>query len=288
MNHQRYKRKSFLKQSFSFLKIAGITLFAMLIAACNDSTSSDKKTAHNKPIHISTSAGDFADFVRLYIGPELEKEGYTVTLTEASESKLQNIGVAEGSIDFNITQHKPYLDEFNETHKTDLVTLVQVPTAPYGLYGGKLATLEDVKNGATIGIPANVTNYARGLWILEQLGWIQLRDDIPNRFRALASDISYNPHNLKIVEVAGPQMVRAKPDLDYAIINGNYVVDSEMDLSEALHIESSKHFVNWIVVNEPNKNAPWAKKVVEIVNSDGFKTFIDEKFPHYDLPISWN
>ena len=133
-----------------------------------------------------------------------------------------------------------------------------------------------------------MTNFARGLWILEQIGWIKLRDDIPNRFRALASDIAENPYNIEIVEIAGPQMIRAKQDLDFAIINGNYVVDSDMSLSEALHIESSKHFVNWVVVNEPNKNAPWAKKVVEIINSDGFKAYIAMNFPHYDLPIAWS
>lgn len=286
-----------LKQTFissnslkSSLKIAGMGMLSTLLVACGDSTVDSNTSAQAErktPLHITTSAGDFADFVRDYIGPELEKSGYEVKLSEASDTKIQNLSVAEGSADLNIVQHKPYLDEFNETHKTDLVTLVQVPTASYGLYPGKLLSLNEVKEGATIGIPSNVTNYARGLWILEQIGWIKLRDDIPNRFRAVASDIAENPYNLQIIEINGPQMTRAKDDLDYAIINGNYVIDSGMSLSEALHIESSKHFVNWVVVNEPNKNAPWAKAIIEIINSDGFKKYTAEKFPNYDLPLAW-
>ncbi len=280
--------KQWLQSPLTFLKPAILAGTTVLFVACGDPTSTDTSVkSPKKPLHISTSAGDFADFVRHYIGPELEKAGYKVTLTEASDTKLQNISLAEGSIDLNIVQHKPYLDEFNETHKTDLIPLIQVPTAPYGLYAGKRETLADIKEGATIGIPSNVTNYARGLWILEQIGWIKLREDIPNRFRAVASDIDQNPYNIKIIEIAGPQMIRAKSDLDYAIINGNYVVDSDMSLSEAIHIESSKHFVNWVVVNEPNKNAPWAKKIVEIINSEGFQLFISENFPNYDLPIAW-
>lgn len=280
--HQRLKTRS-------LLKVITIISTTAIFMACSDPSQTDSKNHHTAktPLHISTSAGDFADFVQDYIGPELEKAGYNVKLTTASDTKLQNISVAEGSVELNIVQHKPYLDEFNETHRTDLIPLVQVPTAPYGLYAGKLEILSDVTEGATIGIPSNVTNYARGLWILEQIGWIKVREDIPNRFRALASDITENPYQLKIIEIAGPQMIRAKKDLDYAIINGNYVVDSDMNLSDALHIESSKHFVNWVVVNEPNKNAPWAKKVIEIINSDGFKTYIAENFPHYDLPIAW-
>lgn len=279
-----------LKRPATFLKLAIIAGSTAIFMACSDpdqTTQKDAKTTKT-PLHITTSAGDFADFVRDHIGPELEKVGYSVTQTEASDTKLQNISVAEGSVDLNIVQHKPYLDEFNETHRTDLIPLIQVPTAPYGLYAGKLKTLNEVKEGATIGIPSNVTNYARGLWILEQIGWIKLRDDIPNRFRALASDIVENPYNLQIIEIAGPQMIRARKDLDYAIINGNYVVDSpDLHLSEALHIESSKHFVNWVVVNEPNKNAPWAKKIIEIINSEGFKDYIQKNFPNYDLPIAW-
>ena len=277
-----------LKHPFTLLKLAIIISSTAIFMACSDPSQTAQQDS-KKSLHISTSAGDFSDFVRNYLAPELEKAGYNVIQTEASDTKLQNISVAEGSIDLNIVQHKPYLDEFNETHRTDLIPLIQVPTAPYGLYAGKLKSLDEVKEGATIGIPSNVTNYARGLWILEQIGWIKLREDIPNRFRALASDIVENPYHLQIIEIAGPQMVRARTDLDYAIINGNYVVDAEdIALSDALHIESSKHFVNWVVVNEPNKNAPWAKKIREIMNDEGFKSFIDEYFPNYDLPIAWS
>lgn len=277
-----------LKHPFTLLKLAIIISSTAIFMACSDPSQTAQQDS-KKSLHISTSAGDFSDFVRNYLAPELEKAGYNVIQTEASDTKLQNISVAEGSVDLNIVQHKPYLDEFNETHRTDLIPLIQVPTAPYGLYAGKLKSLDEVKEGATIGIPSNVTNYARGLWILEQIGWIKLREDIPNRFRALASDIVENPYHLQIIEIAGPQMVRARTDLDYAIINGNYVVDAEdIALSDALHIESSKHFVNWVVVNEPNKNAPWAKKIREIMNDEGFKSFIDEHFPNYDLPIAWS
>ena len=287
---QKYYHKA-LQQPRMLLKAFATLIAAFALVACGDNTKDSQTTnsTHNKTqtLNVTTSAGDFADFVKEYIGPELEKSGYKVNLTEASDTKLQNISVAEGSMDFNIVQHKPYLDEFNESHQTDLIPLVQVPTAPYGLYSGKLKTLDEVKEGATVGIPSNVTNYARGLWILEQLGWIKLRDDIPNRFRAVSSDIVENPYNLEIIEVNGAQMLRARPDLDYAIVNGNFIIDAKLHFNEALHIESSKHFVNWIVVNEPNKNAPWANTLIEIINSDGFKTYVAENFPNYDLPIAW-
>lgn len=268
----------------------------LLLSACSDPTNSssnpntqsqNSQNPSGKTIHIATSAGDFADFVRDYIGPELAKNGYPFTLIEISDGTIQNVSLNDGTIDLNIFQHKPYLEEFNENYKTTLTPLVQVPTAPYGLYSGKIESLDQLKTGAKIGIPSNITNLARGLWILEQLGWIQLRADLPNRFRAITSDIASNPYQLQIVEIAGPQMVRARHDLDFAVINGNYAVDAAIPLTDALYIESSKHFINWAVVREDQYSAPWATLFIEIINSDGFKEYIDENFAGYDLPLAW-
>ncbi|GGZ99725.1 hypothetical protein DC083_08805 [Ignatzschineria ureiclastica] len=269
----------------------------LILSACSDPTNSgsnpnvqsqNHQNPSGKTIHIATTAGDFADFVRDYIGPELAKNGYPFTLAEISDGTIQNVSLNDGTLDINIFQHKPYLDEFNENYKTTLTPLVQVPTAPYGLYSGKIASLDQLKKGAKIGIPSNITNLARGLWILEQLGWIQLRADLPNRFRAITSDIASNPYQLQIVEIAGAQMVRARHDLDFAIINGNYAVDAGIPLTDALYIESSKHFINWAVVREDQVTAPWATLFTEIVNSAGFQKYIAENFAGYDLPLAWN
>ena len=168
------------------------------------------------------------------------------------------------------------MEEFNANQKANLIPLVQVPTAPYGIYPGNKQTVDEIEKGASIGIPANVTNFSRGLWILEGLGWITLNENVEN------------PYNLNIREIDAAQMLRAKPDLDYAIINGKYALDAGIHFTDALYIEPSRHFVNWIVIHNRNKETLWAKKVVEIINSDGFKAYSAQKFPGYELPLIWN
>lgn len=264
----------------------------LILTACSEAEPdiSAKTTPQTNPdqqtIRIGTSPGDFADMVRDYIGPELEKAGYQVTLKEITDIVIPNTGVHEGSLEVNIFQHKPYLDEFNENYNATLTPIVQVPTAPFGLYGGKLHSLDAVKEGATIGIPSNVTNFSRGLRILEALGWITLKEDL-DLFRVRKTDITSNPKNLKILEIEAAQMVRARQDVDYAVINGNFAQDAGIPFTEALYIEPSKHFVNWVVVKKADSDTPWAKTLIDIINSEGFKAHTQAHFPGYNLPLSW-
>lgn len=139
-----------------------------------------------------------------------------------------------------------------------------------------------------MGIPSNVTNFSRGLWILEGLGWITIKADAKDRFHLTKQDIASNPHNLDIKEIEAAQMLRAKPDLDYAIINGKYALDAGIHFTDALYVEPSRYFVNWIVIHERNQETTWAKKVIEIINSDGFKAYSSNRFPGYDLPLAWD
>lgn len=274
------------KQLF-YLGIAGLVLTACSEAEPDISTKATSQTNPDQQIiRIGTSPGDFADMVRDYIGPELEKVGYQVTLKEITDIVIPNTGVHDGSLEVNIFQHKPYLDEFNENYNATLTPIVQVPTAPFGLYGGKLHSLDSVKEGATIGIPSNVTNFSRGLRILEALGWITLKEDI-DLFRVRKTDITSNPKNLKILEIEAAQMVRARQDVDYAVINGNFAQDAGIPFTDALYIEPSKHFVNWVVVKKADSDTPWAKTLIDIINSDGFKAYTQVHFPGYNLPLSW-
>lgn len=278
------KKPSFWKSLKRGMKLL-LLATPLLLTACSDDGSTAQ--ASENRIKIGTSPGDFADIVREYLAPELQKSGYQVELTEITDIVIPNVSVEEGALHLNLFQHRPYMEEFNRVRDGHLAPLVQVPTAPYGLYAGKKRSLDEIEKGATVGIPSNVTNFSRGLWILENLGWIELRDDIADPFRIEKRDITKNPYQLEIKEIEAAQMTRARDDLDYAIINGNFALDAGIHFTEALTIEPSKYFVNWIVVHEKNLNAPWATEIVKIINSDGFKAYSQERFPGYNLPLAW-
>ena len=258
------------------------------ITACSDNSATQTNSAiPQKTIRIISSPGDFADMIRNYIGPELQKRGYQYDLKESTNGILPNQSVVDGSADLNLFQHKPYLDEYNAQAKTNLHPLVQVPTAPLAIYKAKSQSLDDVKAGSKIAIPSNVTNFARGLRILESLGWIQL-DPNADPIIVGEKDIIANPQDVEILAIDAPQVVRARADVEYAIINGNFAQDANIPDSDILKTEPGKLFVNWIVVAESNKEADWAKAIIEIVNSQGYKDYVKQNFPaFYNLPPDW-
>ena len=110
------------------------------------SAASAPTTGEKKEIVIGTTVGDFGDMVKDQIQPALEKQGYQVKLVEFTDYVRPNLALAEGELDLNVFQHKPYLDDFKAKHNLNITEAFQVPTAPLGLYPGKLKSLEEVKN----------------------------------------------------------------------------------------------------------------------------------------------
>ncbi len=242
--------------------------------------------AEKQEIVFGTTVGDFGDMVKEQIQPALEKKGYKVKLIEFTDYVRPNLALAEGELDINIFQHKPYLDDFKKEHKLDITEVFQVPTAPLGLYPGKLKSLDEVKDGSSVSAPNDPSNFARALVMLNELGWIKLKDGI-NPLTASKNDIAENLKNINIVELEAAQLPRSRADVDFAIVNGNYAMSSGMKLTETLFQEPSFAYVNWSAVKTADKDSQWVKDVTDAYNSDEFKTYAKQRFAGYKYPASW-
>ena len=104
------------KQILAAAAVAGIS--GLVLVGCNNSPNEETAkadsdaaaTEEKKTIVIGTTEGDFADMVRDQVKGELEAKGYTVKLTTFTDYVRPNLALAEGDLDINIFQHKPYLD----------------------------------------------------------------------------------------------------------------------------------------------------------------------------------
>lgn len=280
----------------TFFKTLSAAALALILAACGgqkdsapaaSASAAADNGAAKKEIVFGTTVGDFGDMVKEQIQPELEKKGYTVKLVEFTDYVRPNLALAEGELDINVFQHKPYLDDFKKEHNLDITEVFQVPTAPLGLYPGKLKSLEEVKDGSTVSAPNDPSNFARVLVMLDELGWIKLKDGI-NPLTASKADIAENLKNIKIVELEAAQLPRSRADVDFAVVNGNYAISSGMKLTEALFQEPSFAYVNWSAVKTADKDSQWLKDVTEAYNSDAFKAYAHKRFEGYKSPAAWN
>ena len=117
-------------QTNAVLKTVSAGMLALVLAACGGqkeaaapaaaSDASAATGAEKKEIVIGTTVGDFGDMVKDQIQPALAKKGYTVKLIEFTDYVRPNLALAEGELDLNVFQHKPYLDDFKKEHKLDI------------------------------------------------------------------------------------------------------------------------------------------------------------------------
>ncbi|MGF6115406.1 D-methionine transport system substrate-binding protein [Janthinobacterium lividum] len=237
-----------------------------------------------KDITIGTSAGPYADQIKLGIKPILEKQGYKVKLVEFNDYIQPNFALAEGSLDANVFQHIVYLKKFALEHKLALTDLITIPTAPIAIYSKKHKTLDDVKEGTTVGLPNDPTNQARALVLLDQLGWIKLRASF-DPVRASEKDIAVNTRKIKLLPLEAAQLPRSLGDTDYSFINGNYALASGLKLTDALVAEKiSPNYINLVAVRTADKDKQFAKDLAAAYRSREFLDITNKHFAGYSKP----
>lgn len=219
-----------------------------------------------------------------HIQPTLKEDGVDLDIKVFTDYVQPNQQVADGQIDVNFFQHKPYLESFNSERGTDLVSVALVHVEPFGVYSKKIDTIEDLKEGARVAIPNDPSNGARALLLLEQNGIIKLKD--PDNLLATARDVSENPKKLKFTELEAATLARVLDDVDLALINTNYALEAGLNpLEDALLIEGADSpYANLVAVKESNENDPRVEKLIKALNSDDVKTFISEKYDGAVVP----
>lgn len=134
------------------------------------------------------------------------------------------------------------------------------------------------KNTITIAIPNDTTNEARALLLLEDLGYITLKDGAG--ITATIRDVEDNPKGIEFKEVEAAQLPNVLPDVDYAIINSNYAISADLNpVKDSLAIEgSSSAYSNILAVKEGNEDADFVKALIAALSSQKVADYISETY----------
>lgn len=130
----------------------------------------------------------------------------------------------------------------------------------------------------TIAIPNDTTNEARALLLLEDLGYIKLKDG--TGIDATPLDIEDNHYGIKFKEIEAAQLPNTLPDVDYAVINSNYAIEADLNpTKDALAIEgSSSAYSNILAVREGNENSDLIKALKAALESRQVADFIASEY----------
>src|ERR1700761_3811812 len=221
-------------------------------------------------LRVGFVPGPYIDEFKIGVEPELKKKGYKIRYVEFSTGLEENNAVFKSEIDANVMQHTIFLESYNERQKTDLVGIVHVPPPPMGLYSKKHAPGTPIKPGATVAVPNDPVNLQRALWILRDLGLVEIRDSKPVDVSEL--DVIKNPGGIKIVPLESAQAPRALDDVDFAAIQGNFAIYSGLKLTNAFALENmTTPYINVVAIKRGNADSAWAQDVVAAYKSPAFK-----------------
>lgn len=119
-----------------------------------------------------------------------------------------------------------------------MVATAYVPTAPQGLYSARHDSLDVIKDGMTVALPSDPVNQERAVRILEELGWVKVAEDAGTTDFNI-NQVSTGKYDLDLKILDPAQILVSLQDVDFGVINGNYIANAGRKITEALKIENT-------------------------------------------------
>ncbi|MBE1554289.1 MetQ/NlpA family ABC transporter substrate-binding protein [Sporosarcina limicola] len=261
-----------------------VTIIILVLATALAACGGKDKASDDKSLKFGATPGPYSDMLKKAIVPGLEEKGYKIEIVEFSDYIQPNNALDSRAIDANLFQHIVYLENFSKENNMELSDLIVVPTAPLGIYSSKFKSLDEITDGATITIPNDPVNAARTLLVLESVDLIEIDPNI-DPLKASEKDIVTNPKNLVVQPIEAGQLPRSVDSSDLAAVPGNFAIAADMNLLDALVLEDMPdQFRNLVAVRTEDKEKPFAKDIIEIIESEQFEKVIDSNFKGFGKP----
>lgn len=264
-----------MKKILSFLIIA-----ILVLAACGGNNS--------KKVTIGVASNDTKAWEKV---KELaKKDDIDLEIKHFSDYNVPNKALSDGDIDLNAFQHFAFLDQYKKAHKdTNIEALSTTVLAPLGIYSDKVKNIKDVKKGAQVAIPNDVSNQARALKLLESAGLIKLKKNFG--LNGTTKDIESNPKDLKIKAVDAQQTARALSDVDISVINNGVATKAGKDAKkDPIYLEKAssdavKPYINVVAVNSKDKDNKTYKKIIGLYHLKEAQKALKEDTKDGEKPV---
>ena len=282
-------------------KIAlGLSLVLTLVGCGNkkDDTNSNSSASNQ-----AKTEDRFADIKEIKIGvcgeknevlediaKRFEKDtGKKIEIVPFSDYNQPNEALKAGDIDLNAFQHKKFLGDYNESHKTDIVAVGDTLLAPMGIYSDKIKDVKEIKDGDKIAIPNDPTNGARALFLLQSAGLLELEGKEGDAITL--DNIKKNPKNLEIIELDASQTARNLTEVAASVINSGVAVDAGfVPTEDAIYLEDKDDpakaiYVNIIAARKEDKDSKTIENFIKnYYQTDETKKLVEKETKGSEIP----
>lgn len=142
-------------------------------------------------------------------------------------------------------------------------------------------------SGYKIGIPADATNGARALLLLEAQGILTMKEGVG--LAATEQDIADNPYKVEIVAMEAANLPASLPDLDLAVINGNYAsgagIGDTVLVTEDAESVAAQTYGNILAVKQGRENEPAIQALLAVLMSQQVQDWIAASYNGIVMPM---
>lgn len=268
------------KEEKKMKKLIRTVIALLLVLAFTGCSGNKPDGGSDKVIKVGATLVPHAEILKNVVASTLAKDGWTLEVVEFNDYVTPNTALESGELDANYFQTLGYLNGENDSRGLHLVAVVGVHIEPMGIYSLKVNSIDELPDGAEIGVPNDTDNCNRALELLVAKGLLTGVDDV----NVINRSESLNPHGFEIVPIEAASLPRALEDLDAAVINGNYALEAGLpEKAPALEIESfdavtTVKRTNYIAVKAGTENSEKIQALVKAIVSDDVRKYIEDTY----------
>lgn len=259
--------------------LTGVFILAVMCAGCGADNQKEEEAAESEESQV-LKIGASPNVVEVVKAMEdsLKEEGYGLEVVSFDDIQQPNVALAEGSLDGNLYQHKPFLESYNADNGTDLVFVEPLFGGFTALYSEKWESVEEIPENAQIGIFQDASNQHRALVLGQEIGLFTLGEPSNNGMYTLL-DIAENPRNIEFVPLDTGGLNQGLSDLDACFNQGTSMFLAEKDPTSYIAIEEdNSEYAIGLVVRNGDEEAEWVEPFLNAFRTDDTKNKIEEYY----------
>ena len=272
------------------LLLSVILIFAL--AACggdedNASAGTVDDYSPEKPVTVRVGlTGAIYEDIWAPIAEKLEPEGILIETVQFADFSLPNPALNDGDIELNAFQHHAFFDDAVATNGFELTAIGDTYVIAMNIYSNVIDDVSQLKDGDQVAIPNDVTNGGRAIKLLEAAGLLTVDPAAGNNPQT--SDITEYLVDIELVEVDAAGVCALLPDVEAAVINGNYALDNGLDPESAIFFEedyTDNSYFCLIAARSDEADAKAYQRIVEVYQSDETKQIFADAFDGFFVPV---
>lgn len=254
-----------------------------------DNADSEAAYSPENPVTVKIGlTGNVYEDIWNPIKEKLAPEGINLEYEQFTSFNIPNNALNSGEIDMNAFQHHAYFNNDTASNGYDLTAIGDTYIVAMNIYTAKDFTIESAlasTDTLKIAVPNDVTNEGRALKLLESAGFFTINAEAGASPEI--TDITEYAVPVEFVEVDANLVYSVIQDVDLAVINGNYALDSGLTADDAIYKESEyadNSYYCLIAVRTEDAENPVYKRIVEAYQTQDTIDIYNNEFKGFFVP----